>query len=43
MKDSNLNIIHIVSIFGSTFELENLPDIKAACLSFGVRVTGEEV
>jgi hypothetical protein len=30
-------------MFGSTFELEKLPNIEAACLSFDIRVTGEEV
>ena len=32
-----------IHLFGSTFELKKLPDIEAACLSFDIKVTGEEV
>ncbi|MGL5880349.1 MAG: MarR family transcriptional regulator [Xenococcaceae cyanobacterium] len=32
-----------IHLFGSAFELKRLSDIEAACLCFGVKVTGEEV
>lgn len=32
-----------IHLFGSAFELKKLPDIEAACLSFDIKVTGEEV
>lgn len=32
-----------IHLFGSHTELEKLSDVESACLSFGIKVTGEEV